>query len=144
MAKQRKENCMTRHTGHSIADVVDQADAATNIIGGVPVLFTFALADGATATTTYTVRNKIEIIDVIVEKRAGAGGASDTLQVKNNTDAVTDAIDINIADKVVKRAGTIDDAFSTISAGGTLAITKTKASAANVACLVTVVGIRRA
>jgi len=99
--------------------------------------------DGATADINVTLTHKTEILDVIVQKRAGAGGASDTITIKNAGNAITDAIDINVADKTIKRPATIDDAQSTIAAGGTLRVTRTKASGANVACLVTVVGVIR-
>jgi len=113
------------------------------VIGGVPVVHTVNVPDGATGDVDVVLTHKTEILEVIVQKRAAAGGASDTITVKNGSDAITDAIDINVADKTIKRATTIDDAFSTIAAAGTLKVTRTKASAANVACLVTVIGVRR-
>jgi len=117
------------------------ADAA--VIGGIPVVHTISVADGATANVDVTLTHKTEILDVIVQKRAGAGGASDTITVNNGATAITNAMDINVADKTIVRATTIDDAQSTINAAGTLRIVRTKASANNVACLVTIIGVRR-
>jgi len=125
--------------GRLVANLADDA-----VIGGIPVITVVAIADGATADKDIVLTHKTEIIDVIIMKTAGAGGASDTITVKNTATAVTNAMDINVADKTVVRAGTIDDASNVIAAGGTLRITKTKVSAANVACKVTIVGIRRA
>lgn len=137
--KQSKRNAMDRTDGWKIENTTD-----SNVVGGVRVVHTFSLPDGATSDTDLVLTHKTEIVDVTVQKRAGAGGASDTITIKSGANAVTDAMSINVADKIIVRPATIDDAFSTIAAGGTLRVTKTKASGANVACLVTVVGLRRA
>jgi hypothetical protein len=52
---------------------------------------------------------KVRVLDVIVVNKA-AGGASDTITVKNGANAITNAIDTNKADATVTRAGTLDDA----------------------------------
>ena len=124
-------------TGTQAANVAD-----ANVIGGIAVTHRIAVADGATGDVDVTLTHKTLVTDVHVIKTAGAGGASDTLTVKNGATAITDAMSINIADKAIVRAGTIDDAQMTISAGGTLRCTRTKASAANVACIVIVRGLR--
>jgi hypothetical protein len=71
-------------------------------------------------------------VDVAIARRSlfldawcvavGAGGAADTITVKNGSTAITDAIDMNVSDKVIVRAGTIDDAQHEIAAGGTLRV----------------------
>lgn len=116
--------------------------ADANVIGAVPVVHRITVADGATADIDVVLTYKTRVYDVVVVKTDGAGGASDTITVKNGATAITDAIDINVADKAVKRAGTIDDAAWDIAAGGTLRVTRTKASAANVACEVIVYGMK--
>jgi hypothetical protein len=125
--------------GRRIANLADDA-----VIGGVPVVMVVAIADGVTADKDIVLTHKTEVIDVIVEKTAGAGGTDDTITVKNGANAITNAISIDVADKTIVRAGTIDDATAVIAAAGTLRITKTKVAAANVACKVTIIGIRRA
>ena len=125
-------------TGAKAAVVADDA-----VIGGLEVCHIVDIADGATADKDVTLTHKTEITRIEVIKKAVAGGASDTIQVKNAADAITNAMDINVADKTVVRPTTIDDAFTVIAAGGTLRITKTKASANNVACRVLVYGVRR-
>lgn len=116
--------------------------ADANVIGGIPVMHRVAVADGATGDVDVTLTHKTLVTDVWLVKTAGAGGASDTITVKNGSTAITDAMSINVADKVVVRAGTIDDAAHEIAAAGTLRVTRTKASANNVACVVYVLGLR--
>jgi hypothetical protein len=126
-------------TGLRVANVAD-----ANVIGGVPVVHIVDIPDGVTADVDVTLTHKTEVLDVLVIKKAGAGGASDTITVKNGATAITDAMDINVADKIVVRPATIDDAATVIAAAGTLRVTRTKASANNVACRVVVTGVRRA
>lgn len=58
-----------------------------------------------------------EVIDVIVQSRAAS--ASGTATVRKATTAISDAI-VMAVDAVVTRAGTIDDAQSTLAAGDDL------------------------
>lgn len=116
--------------------------ADANVIGGLYVMHRIDVADGATGDVDVTLTHKTRVFDVVVIKTAGAGGASDTITVKNGANAITNAMDINVADKTVVRPTTIDDAQWEIAASGTLRVTRTKASAANVACTVYVRGIR--
>ncbi len=125
-------------TGLRVANVAD-----ANVIGGVPVVHFVDIPDGATGDVDVTLTHKTEVTDVVVTKKVAAGGASDTITVKSGATAITNAMDINVADKVVVRAGTIDDASNVIAAAGTLRITRTKVSGANVACRVEVRGVRR-
>ena len=114
-----------------------------NVVGAIPVCHRITIADGATANTDVVLTNKTQIVDVVVIKTAGAGGASDTIQVKNGTTAITNAMDINVADKTVVRAGTIDDAAYQIAAGGTLRVAMVNGAAGgnNTACEVRVYGL---
>lgn len=128
---------IARIAGRSVDDV-----ANANIVGGIPVVHRIDIADGTTADIDTVLEHKTRVIDVHLVKTGGAGGASDTIQAKNGSNAITNAMSINVADQTVVRAGTIDDAQHEIAAGGTLRITRTKASAANVACTVYVLGLR--
>lgn len=116
--------------------------AANDVVAGIPVVHTVTVPDGTTGNVDVTVTHKIQVLDAWLVKTAGAGGASDTIQVKNAANAISNALDINVSDQVVVRAGTLDDAYTTIAAGGTLRITRTKSSGANVACLVNVLAVR--
>lgn len=115
------------------------ADAA--LTPGVLCVQTFAIADAASGNTSYTLALKQEIIGVTVQKRSTAGGSGDTITVGAGASAITNAIDINVADKTVVNVTTIDDANSTIASGGSLRITWAKST--NVACLVTVYSVLR-
>ena len=106
------------------------------------MLHRVAVADGVTADVDVVLTHKTLVTDVWLVKTAGAGGANDTIQVKSTGNAITNAMDINVADQTVVRAGTIDDAQHEIAAAGTLRVTRTKVAAANVACVVYVLGVR--
>lgn len=126
--------------GAKIANV-----ATANVIGGIEVIHMLTVADGATADIDITLTHKTRITDVWLVKTGAAGHASeDTITVKNAADAITDAIAVGAADKAIKRASTIDDAYWEIAAAGTLRITRTKGAGGgnNVACTVFVRGLR--
>jgi hypothetical protein len=124
-------------TGTAVKTVAD-----ANVIGGIPVVHRIAVADGATADVDVVLTHKTLVTGITVIKGQAAGGANDKITVKNTANAITDAMDINVAAKTVVRPTTMDDAQSTILAGGTLRVTRTKASAANVGCTVIVTGLR--
>jgi hypothetical protein len=126
-------------TGAQVSNLADNA-----VLGGVEVTTIVAVPDGATGDIDVVLTDKTEVTDIVIMKTAGAGGASDTITVKNGATAISNAMDINVADKTIVRAGTLDDASNVIAAGGTLRVTRTKASGANVACKVAVRGVRRA
>lgn len=127
--------------GSSAGIVADQA--AGTILGSniaIPLRLSLTIADGATANIDFTgLPYKVRVREVRVVKTSGAGGASDTIRVANGatTNWITDAMSINVADQTVVRAGTIDDAFYDLAAGATIRVVRTKSSAANVACVVT-------
>ena len=75
-------------------------------------------------TTPVEITEKSRVIDAWVINKA-AGTSSDTITIKNGTDAITDAMDIAGANKTVKGVSTIDDAFYDIAAGGTMNVTET-------------------
>lgn len=116
------------------AQVVNGSEIANtaniNVIGGVPVLHRIT-ATTLTGDVDVTLTHKTRVIDVWCVATA-AGGAADTITVKNGANAITDAIDMNVSDAVVKRAGTIDDAQWDIAASGTLRITGASAVNAEV------------
>lgn len=116
------------------ANVDTVADA--NVIGGIPVLFRIT-ANALTGDVDVVSTHKIRVLDVWCVATA-AGGAADTIIVKNGATAITNAIDMNVSDKVVVRAGTIDDAQHEIAAAGTLRVS----GASAVTCEVYVLAIR--
>lgn len=110
--------------------------ANVNVVGGLPILYRVT-ASALTGDVDVTLTYKSRVIDVWCVATA-AGGASDTIIVKNGTTAITNAIDMNVSDKVVVRAGTIDDAQHEIAAAGTLRVS----GASAVTCEVYVLAIR--
>jgi hypothetical protein len=108
----------------------------------LPVAIIVPVPDAATGDVDVTVERAFEVTEVTVQKRGGAGAASNTITVKKSATAITDAIDMNVADKVVKVAATIDDAASTFAAGDTLRVSRAK-SGGNAQCLVIVKGFLR-
>lgn len=119
------------------------ADAQTGV--GALLVYTRQIADAATADYDVVITEKVEIIDVIVQKRSTAAGSNaNTVQVKNAGNAISNAISINgAADQAIVRAGSIDDSQSTIDAGGTLRVTVTKAGG-DAAVGVQIIAVRRA
>jgi hypothetical protein len=121
--------------------VADQAAGAIlsgNI--GIPVRLSLVIPDGSTGNVDFTgLPYKVRVREARVVKTSAAGGASDTVRVANGatTNWITNAFDINVADQTVVRATTIDDAFYDLAAGATIRVVRTKSSAANVACVVT-------
>jgi hypothetical protein len=118
-------------TGAHIAVV-----ANVNVIGGVEVLHRIT-ASALTGDVDVTLTHKTRVIDVWCVQTA-AGGAGDTIIVKNGANAITDTIDCNKSDQVITRALSLNDANWDIAAAGTLRIT----GASGVTCEVFVRGIR--
>lgn len=129
----------------ALAKSAAQNVANSNTAPGVLVTHVVPVPDAATGDVDVVLTDKIEVLDVLVQKQGGATGAfANTIQVKNGAAVISDAISINgTADGGLVRATNIDDAASVIAAGGTLRVTRTKAGG-NAQCLVTVVGIKRA
>lgn len=102
-------------------------------VPGVPAVFSVVIAD-ASGDTDVVVSGAWRVINVTVLKTATAGGASDTITVKKGASAITEAIDINVADKKHVMATDIDDANATFASGDTLKVTAAKST--NVASVV--------
>lgn len=121
---------LANHVAASEDGTVVKVVANVNVIGGIPVVHR-ATCTNLTGDVDIVLTHKTRIIDVQCIGTA-AGGAGDTITVKNGANAITDAIDMNVADGVSKRAGTIDDAQWDIAAAGTLRITGASAVNAEV------------
>lgn len=90
-----------------------------SLSGFIPVVFTGTTSGGTTEDIQITVDHKVRITGVEAIVR-GTGTASDTLTIKYGSNAITNAIDCNVADKTIVRATTIDDAYYEIPIGGVL------------------------
>ena len=106
--------------------------APEETVAGLPVLHVFNMAGGATATRSIATAQKITAVAAWAVLK-GAGSASDTVQVKNAAgNAITDALDCNVSDEVLVRAGSIDDAERVVAAGANLSCTITDGGGADV------------
>lgn len=113
--------------------------AAGTTTPGFIVAIPVATSGSLTANFDVVLTEKFEVLDVVCRK--DGAGAANTVQVKNGTTAISDAIAYD-TDKAVTRAGTIDTASNVIAANGTLRVTATRA-AGTVVGLVTVIGVIR-
>lgn len=103
--------------GVQVANVAD-----ANVIGAIPQLFRIDIAAGALGNTDVVLTHKTRVVDAWLVLR-GAGVATTTLQLKNGTNAITDAMAASGSDTDLVRAAKIDDAYHEIAAGGTLRVT---------------------
>ena len=85
------------------------------------------VARSATADYDIVVDSKVEVIDVLVLKQGGAGGAANTVQVKSTAATISEAISINIAQDAVARNAVRTQANALIPAGGKLRASVIKA-----------------
>ncbi len=104
--------------------------ANVNIAGGIPLIYRIT-ASTLTGDVDVTVTEKIRVIDVWAVATA-AGGASDTIIVKNGATAISSTLDLNVSDKVIARTTTLDDAAWEIAAAGTLRVSGASAVNAEV------------
>jgi hypothetical protein len=79
----------------------------------------------ATGEKTIPIPFACEVVDVVV--MCTAANTSGTLTLKKGSTAITDAM-ICAVDKVIVRAGTIDDAVSTLAEGDTVTVDANGAS----------------
>jgi len=114
----------------------NNATALNSESGGNTVQLTYKVTADATAGLAITVPYPMEILDVIVQcQAANAGG---TLQLKNGATAINDA-QVCAVDKVITRAGTIDDAVSSLT---TATVLKVFSNGAADRGLITIIGRR--
>ena len=92
------------------------------VTGGLTVVFPVAVPSGAAGNKDLTLANKVRVIDVWGAP-AVSGHPSDTIQVKNGTNAITDEMDWSGLEDDLVRAGNINHTHAEIAAGGTLRVT---------------------
>lgn len=124
-------------TGRVAANV-----ASNNLVGGLPVVHRFVIPAGTTGDVDFVLTHKTRIYDVTLVKTAAAGGGAGTIQVKNGSSAITNAMSIDVNDQTVVRAGTIDDAQHEVAAAGTLRFTRTRTASTDESCIAYVYGMR--
>lgn len=94
---------------------------------GVPVTVTATATLAADGTDTVTIFNadcpvKYRIIDVTFYVRSlrTGGTPAHTVKLTDGTNDITDTVDADVTVNAPTKAGTIDDAYDTIAADGTL------------------------
>lgn len=85
-----------------------------------PYIYKYAVTADATGGLSVTATEAFEIVDIIVQARATS--SSGTVQVLKGSSAISDAI-VCAVDTTITRAGTIDDAYSTIAIGDSIKFT---------------------
>ncbi len=116
-----------RIAGGSVADV-----ANANVISGISVMHRVDIPD-ATGDTDVVLTHKTRVLNAWIVKTGGAGAAGNTLTFKNGSNAITNALNTNVADTTLVGVGVINDAQHEIEAGGTLRVSNNKAGG-NAAC----------
>ena len=120
--------------GSNVANV-----ASDNAVGGIPVIFEIAVED-ATANNDITSTHRVKVVDFWFVGGATQGSASDTVQLMNGVNAITDAVAKTTAAGCLVRAASFDNTYTTIAAGGTIRVAATKDT--NVAGTAYVMAIR--
>lgn len=117
-----------------------KAVGSAEVIPGLPLLFQIPIADASADTdvvTTYAIR----VVDFWFRATGIAAHATDdTVQLKNGSNAISDAVAKTATVEQVVRAGTLAAARVDIAAGGTLRVTAVKAT--NVAGVAYVLAVR--
>lgn len=108
--------------GVAAANVANVADQGI----GIELVLRVDVADAASQNIDITMPYKVRVVNVMGLKNGGAGGAANTVQVQNVTDAITDAMSLNINDNAIYTAATIDDAYHEVASGAKLRIATTK------------------
>lgn len=127
-------------TVESGGEIAPATTANASVVGAIPVVHRIDIAAGALADTDVTLTYKTRVIDAFLVLR-GAGVSTTTLQVKNGTSAITNAMAASGSDTALVRAANIDDAAHEIAAGGTLRVTSAT-GASQPDATVYVIGIR--
>jgi hypothetical protein len=96
---------------------------------GVPVVFPITVPSGANGDVDIVVAQKVTVFGMHGYMK-GAGTAGCLITVKNGASAISNAIDVSaFLDKALITPGTWDDAQHTISAAGTLRVSKASTGA---------------
>jgi hypothetical protein len=108
-----------------------------NAYKAVPIALVYEVTEGAAEIKVFdsNAPYKFEVIDVVVQPRGAS--ANGTMKLTNGTSDITDTIAC-ATDKTLDRAATIDNAYSTISQGGSLSIVCAGDAVASTIGLVTI------
>lgn len=119
---------------NSLDGTVAKNVASGDVIAGFKLVYVVAVPAGATANIDTVITHRVRVIDAHLIKRSAAGGGAGTITVQNAGTAITNAMSIDIADRTILAAATIDDASWDIPAGGTLRIVRTRTASTDETC----------
>jgi hypothetical protein len=115
-----QDNCI--ESRHIAPNEIDSTKLAT-IENGIVVAqdISYNVETGATSIKIFDANApfKFRVVDVLVEPRGAS--TNGTMKLTNGTNDISNAI-VSAVDKTLGRATTIDNAYSTIAANGTLEI----------------------
>jgi hypothetical protein len=121
---------------NTLTGTVVDALADDNVIGAIPVIFRIDVPNSATDTDVLST-HKIRVLDFwFLNTGVAAHATDDTIQLKNGSNAISDAIAKTATQYAVKRASTLDPARVEIAAGGTIRITTLKDTNCAATCYV--------
>lgn len=130
-------------TAFDATNPTDQADDATS--SSPLVVHTIAVpgtASGSKSITLDATYGRIRVLDAFFIKAGTTGGASDTVQLLNGTNAISNALALSsVAAGSIVRASSMAQAYAEIAAGGTLKATWVNTTASCEGTLV-VIGAR--
>lgn len=115
-----QDNCIeSRHIANN--EILPTKLATIEDSVGVPVVIKKVITTGSADEAIFDedAPFKFRIIDVIVEPRGNS--TNGTMKITDGTNDITDAMTCAV-DTTIARASTIDDAYSTIAAGGSLSV----------------------
>ena len=125
----------------SLDGTIAKVVANANLIGGVPVLHRITVSGTGKAPMDIPLTHKERVIDAwLVLTGTGVTGGSITIGNAGNN--ITDAMAATGSDMAIVRAGTIDDAYHEIAAGGALRITPAATGDNAAPCIVYVLAVR--
>lgn len=111
--------------GTPLADKLDETHAKNHAQGdakaSLPIVLSWDLATG-TANSQFSAATKLRVLDFWVVKTDADGDANDKITLFNGDPggggtAISDPIDLNIANQVVARTPKLDDAQTVVNAG---------------------------
>jgi hypothetical protein len=126
--------------GARVVAVTGAAVAGALVAGnlGIPLILPLVIAAGTTGNVDFTAFPfKVRVFEVTGIKMTANGGGAGTVQVMNGatTDAITDAISIDVNDQTKLNALTINDAFWDIAAAATVRVVRTRTASTSEACV---------
>lgn len=126
----------SRHIAPGEFDPNTSSTLANKIV--TPLLIKEIITTGAASILIFdgAAPFKFRIVDVIIEPRGTS--TNGTMKITNGTNDITNAMVVAV-DKTMVKAGTIDDAYSTIAAGGSLEVVCAGDAVASTIGMVTVI-----